>query len=77
MIILETFLKDLTGIQLAHLLSLFEQHRINDLETCRAIVDLLHHDNRFVAEKAFQFLSNRSITDEDIRQAIDEYEESK
>lgn len=69
-------LKQLNGQQLDALLKLYEIHKINDLETSKAIAGILDNENRYVSKKAYDFLIKNSTNYPSIMESLEVYEGS-
>lgn len=63
-------LPSLQGESVVSVLELLRVQKINDSVTGRAITDLLHSDNNFVARKAYDFLTKQKINDPYIEEQL-------
>lgn len=68
-------LDQLNGKQLSDLLKLYGHHGVHDLETCKAVAEILKNENRFVARQAYQFLKKLDIAEGEITTLLAEYEQ--
>jgi hypothetical protein len=67
-------LEDLNGQQLGEFLKLYSKYSINDVETCREISKILENENRYISQKAYQFLLVIKTNDSLIGESIKKYE---
>lgn len=67
------FLNQLNGKQLEDFLNLYTKHSIDDLETCEEIAKILENENRYISQKAYNFLRSVEITDSLIIENLDSY----
>ncbi len=67
-------LEDLNGQQLGEFLKLYSKYSINDVETCREISKILENENRYISQKAYQFLLAIKTNDSLIGESIKKYE---
>lgn len=63
-------LKKLNGAQLGAMLNLYRQHDVRDTATGRALAGLLATEQRYLAQKVYQFLENSAIEDPMVDQAL-------
>ena len=70
-------LPNINGTQLEYWLELYNKHGIDDLDIQQTIARLLEKENRFVTEKAYRFLINKSIMDEEVLRALEKYERQR
>ena len=70
-----TLLEHLNGQQLGEFLKLYSKYAINDIETCREISKILENENRYISQKAYQFLLDIKTNDPFIDYSIKKYEE--
>lgn len=68
-------LPGLNGNELGQWLKLYMVHSITDQTTCWAVVKILQSENRFIANKAYQFLADLENMDPEIKEAIRSYKE--
>ena len=68
-------LHKLNGKQLGDLLKLYTKHAINDLETCKAVAEILKNENRFISRQAYNFLKKSNISDRKISALLYNYEQ--
>ncbi len=68
------YLSKLNGVQLGNVLRLYKKHGIDDLTTIQSVAKILNHQNPFVAGKAYDFLKNLMVDDEDVNRIIKAYE---
>lgn len=66
-------LTDLNGEQLGHILDLYQRHAAFDRATTQAVIELLNKNNRFIANKAYQYLSALPGKDADVLRALKDY----
>jgi hypothetical protein len=66
-------LEDLNGEQLGQILELYVRHAVYDRATTQSVIELLKKDNRFIAGKAYQYLSALPGKDDAVVQALKEY----
>jgi hypothetical protein len=67
-------LKQLNGQQLGGFLKLYVKYSVEDIETCREISKILLNDNRYISQKAYQFLLSINTKDSFIVESIKKYE---
>lgn len=70
-----TLLEHLNGQQLGEFLKLYSKYSINDVKTCREISKILENENRYISQKAYQFLLGIKTNDSIIIENIKKYEE--
>lgn len=58
----------LNGKQLGDLLKLYTKHSINDLETFKAVAEILKNENSFISRQAYNFLKESNISDREIEE---------
>ncbi len=56
------------------ILGLFERQYVSDPNALRKIADLLQHENRFIARKAYLYLEGMDIRDKEIKQQMELYQ---
>jgi hypothetical protein len=64
--VLETsrsFLEKVNGQQLGDFLRLYTKHSVDDLETCQTIAKILQNENRYISQKAYEFLKGLDSSD--------------
>jgi hypothetical protein len=66
-------LHQLNGQQLDDLLKLYSKHGVNDLETCKSVSRILENENRYISEKAYNFLIKIQTDDEFIMERLKAY----
>lgn len=66
-------LEELSGEQLGHILDLYERHAVFDPATTQSVIELLKKDNRFIAGKAYKYLSALPRKNDAVIQALKEY----
>ncbi|MEQ6120818.1 hypothetical protein [Reichenbachiella sp. MALMAid0571] len=64
---------NLNGQQLNSFLKLYTKFKVNDLQTCLSISEILQNDNRFIARQAYNFLRSSHVTDQRIQDRIIKY----
>jgi hypothetical protein len=68
------YLEQLNGEQLGDLLGLYSMHSIDDPETCQAIAKILQKENRYISQKAYDFLKGVDTRDSMITDHLNAYE---
>ncbi len=63
----------LNGVQLGYLLGLYANYGVSDLQTQHAVAARLEDPNRFVSDKAYQYLVDQPVQDAVIKKALDTY----
>ena len=63
-------LPKLNGNEVSHWLKLYSTQAIADELTCAAVVKILKNENRFIANKAFEFLDQLKEVDQETKQAL-------
>lgn len=66
-------LKKWEGALLSNVLDLYIAQKVFDIETCRMVSELLQNSNRYISQKAFNFLENSGQSDEDIDRELESY----
>lgn len=66
-------LKKWEGALLSNVLDLYIAQKAFDIETCRLVSELLQNDNRYISQKAFNFLENSGQNDESIDRELETY----
>lgn len=59
-----SMLEQLNGQQLGDFLNLYSKHSVDDLQTCQSIAKILQNENRYISQKAYQYL--REVNPKDI-----------
>jgi len=67
------FIPGANGVQLGHWLEIYEKYGFTDPETYQVIAGILHHENRIISKKAYQFLRSLDLEDEVVLKALDKY----
>lgn len=70
-------MKDFSGMLVVQVLELFKKHRLNDPLIAAETMKLLENENRFIAGKAFQFLSGFQEKNREMETALKKYEKRK
>jgi hypothetical protein len=65
----------LNGQQLKGFLGLYAKFEISDLETYRAMAEILKNENRFISKQIYDFLKGSDIADEEFIKLLDDYEQ--
>jgi hypothetical protein len=60
---------ELTGT----ILDVFAEKQVYDVETCRTVARLLHHENVYISRQAYAFLNRPAITDKKVKKELDAY----
>lgn len=63
-----------SGQLISDILDLFLHHRSTDIETCRAVSDLLVVENTFISKKGFLFLTQANSQDSLVKKRLAEYQ---
>ena len=58
-----SMLEQLNGQQLGDFLKLYSKNHVNDLETCTTVAKILQNENRYISQKAYNFLMDVNTTD--------------
>ena len=66
-------LKKWEGALLVNLLDLYTIQNVFDIETCRMVSELLRSENRYISQKAFDFLKNTGQRYDEIDQELEMY----
>jgi hypothetical protein len=66
-------LEQLNGQQLGDFLEMYSIHSVSDLETCRAIANILGNENRYISQKAYKFLKGIETSDSIIIDKLNAY----
>lgn len=66
-------LKKWEGALLSNVLDLYIAQKVFDIETCRMVSELLQNDNRYISQKAFNFLQSSGLSDEGIDRDLETY----
>jgi hypothetical protein len=66
-------LPKLSGELVGDVLGLYQKLGVKDLETSRAVSKLLHHENRFISQKAIKFLEHINPDDHVIAREMTNY----
>lgn len=61
------------GALLSNVLDLYIAQKVFDIETCRLVSELLQNENRYISQKAFNFLENSGQNDGDIGRELESY----
>lgn len=61
------------GALLTHVLELYSIQKVDDIETCRTVSELLQHENRYISQKAFGFLKNTDQKYDEIDHEVEMY----
>lgn len=67
-------LQTLNGNQLGQWLDLYSKHGIKDIKTCQAVAVLLKRDNRYISNKAYQYLKASDLEDNRIHEEVQRFE---
>jgi hypothetical protein len=68
-----SLLEQLNGQQLGDFLRLYTRHSIDDLETFRTVARILQNENRYISQKAYEFLMGVNSSDPIIIESLDAY----
>lgn len=66
-------LKNWGGVLLSDVLDLYSVQKAFDVETCHLVSELLQNDNRYISQKAFNFLESSGYNDKDIDRELETY----
>ena len=61
-------LSELNGKQLGDFLKLYTKHAINDLETFKAVAEILKNENSFISRQAYKFLKESNFSDREMEE---------
>lgn len=64
--VLETsrdYLEQLNGQQLGEFLRLYTKHSVYDLETCQTMAKIVQNENKYISQKAYEFLKGVDTSD--------------
>lgn len=67
-------LSTLNGQQLKSFLTLYANFEVDDLETYRAVAQILKNENRFISSQAYKFLKGSKIEDKEVAKMLKGYE---
>ena len=67
----------LNGQQLKSFLKLYTKFKVNNLQTCLSISEILQNDNKFIAQQAYKFLQESGTSDQTIQDRISKYMQPK
>lgn len=67
-------LKKWEGALLSNVLDLYIAQKVFDIETCRLVSELLQNENRYISQKAFNFLQSSGLNDEGIDKELKTYQ---
>jgi len=67
-------LSTLNGQQLKSFLTLYANFEVDDLETYRAVAQILKNENRFISSQAYEFLKGSKIEDKEVAKMLKGYE---
>ncbi len=67
-------LDKVNGQQLGDFLRLYTKHSADDLETCQTIAKILQNENRYISQKAYEFLKGVDTRDPMITENLNAYE---
>ncbi|MGV3503752.1 MAG: hypothetical protein ACO1O1_08590 [Adhaeribacter sp.] len=70
-------LADLNGEILSRVLDTFRRHQVGDRATLLKVADLLQHDNAFISNKAYDFLRQTPVPDQQIKDKIRKYQDAR
>ncbi len=68
-----SLLEQLNGQQLGDFLRLYTRHSVDDLETFRTVARILQNENRYISQKAYEFLMGVNTIDPIIIESLDAY----
>jgi hypothetical protein len=68
-----SLLEELNGQQLGDFLRLYSKHSIDDLETIRTVAKILQNENKYISQKAYEFLMGVNTSDPIIIESLDAY----
>ena len=66
-------LKKWEGGLLSNVLDLYIAQKVYDIETCRMVSELLQNENRYISQKAFNFLESSGQSYEEVEEQLDVY----
>ena len=66
-------LEQMNGQQLGDFLTLYTKHSVDDLETFRTVAKILQNENRYISQKAYDFLMGVNTSDPIIVESLDAY----
>jgi len=66
-------LEQMNGQQLGDFLRLYTKHSVDDLETFRTVAKILQNENRFISQKAYEFLMGVKTNDPIIIESLNAY----
>ncbi len=66
-------LKKWEGALLSNVLDLYIIQKVSDIETCRMVSGLLQNENRYISQKAFNFLESSGQSYEEMDQQLEVY----
>jgi hypothetical protein len=66
-------LSTLNGQQLKTFLKLYSKFEVNDLETYRAVAEILKNENRYISQQAYKFLRESKMVDGEIAGLLKDY----
>lgn len=66
-------LKKWEGGLLSNVLDLYIAQKVYDIETCRMVSELLQNENRYISQKAFNFLESSGQSYEEVDKQLDVY----
>lgn len=67
-------LSTLNGQQLKTFLKLYSKFEVNDLETYRAVAEILKNENKYISQQAYKFLKELKIVNTALRKELEDYE---
>lgn len=70
-------LQQLNGKQLGDVLKLYTKHSINDLNTLKAIAEILKNENNYISGQAYRFLQKVDVSDPGIIDSLNQYTQNK
>lgn len=70
-------LPKLNGKQLGDILKLYAKHSIYDLDTLKAVAEILKRENSYISGQAYRFLNSVNISDPGIIELLDDYNQSR
>ena len=68
-----SYLEKVNGQQLGDFLRLYTTHTVDDLETCQTISKILQNENRYISQKAYEFLKGVDTRDPMITENLNAY----
>ncbi|MFT7233660.1 MAG: hypothetical protein ACI8TA_002885 [Cyclobacteriaceae bacterium] len=66
-------LSSLNGQQLKNFLKLYSKFEVNDVETYRAVAQILKNENWYISQQAYKYLRESNSTDEEIADLLKGY----